>query len=61
MTEFAGAMTQTPHDLEQRAGSVGVPVAIAEVAVLADGGLHRGPSPKRTVSALQWPDRCACR
>jgi fatty-acyl-CoA synthase len=51
MTEFAGAMTQTPHDVEQRAGSAGVPVALAEVAVLADGGLHRGPSPTGEIVA----------
>ena len=44
MTEFAGAITQTPWNLEQRPGSVGVPVALAEVAVLADGKIHRGPS-----------------
>ena len=45
MTEFAGAITQTPWDREQRSGSVGLPVALAEVAVLADGKIHRGPSP----------------
>ena len=41
MTEFAGAITQTPWDREQRQGSVGGPVALAEVAVLAGG---RNPS-----------------
>ena len=45
MTEFAGAITHTPWDREQRPGSVGLPVALAEVAVLADGKIHRGPSP----------------
>ncbi len=44
MTEFAGAITQTPHDREQRFGSVGLPAALAEVAVLAGGQIHRGPS-----------------
>jgi fatty-acyl-CoA synthase len=44
MTEFAGAVTQTPHDREQRFGSGGIPVALAEVAVLANGEIHRGPS-----------------
>jgi fatty-acyl-CoA synthase len=51
MTEFAGAITQTPHDLGQKAGSVGVPVALAEAAVLADGRLHRGPSPTGEIVA----------
>jgi fatty-acyl-CoA synthase len=45
MTEFAGAITSTPHDRTQPAGSVGLPVALVEVAVLADGAIHRGPSP----------------
>ena len=45
MTEFAGAITSTPHDRAQPAGSVGLPVALVEVAVLADGIIHRGPSP----------------
>ena len=45
MTECAGAITQTPHNLGQKPGSVGVPVALAEIAVLADGRLHHGPSP----------------
>jgi fatty-acyl-CoA synthase len=51
MTEFAGAITQTPHNLGQEAGSVGVPVALAEVAVLADGRLHHGPSPTGEILA----------
>jgi fatty-acyl-CoA synthase len=45
MTEFAGAITQTPWDRQQRPGSVGLPAALAEVAVLAGGQIHRGPSP----------------
>jgi fatty-acyl-CoA synthase len=45
MTECAGAITQTPHNLGQKPGSVGVPVALAEIAILADGRLHRRPSP----------------
>ena len=46
MTECAGAITQTPHNLGQKPGSVSVPVALAELAVLAGGRLHRdGPSP----------------
>ena len=44
MTEFAGAITQTPHDREQHFGSGGIPVALAEIAVLANGQIHRGPS-----------------
>ena len=51
MTEFAGAITQTPWNREQRAGSVGLPVALAEVAVLADGEIHRGPSPTGEILA----------
>jgi fatty-acyl-CoA synthase len=45
MTEFAGAITQTPTTLGQKPGSVGVPVAAAEVAVLAGGKLYTGASP----------------
>ena len=45
MTEFAGAFAHTPWDHEQRAGSGGIAVALAELAVLADGEIHRGPSP----------------
>ena len=44
MTEFAGSITQTPHDRAQELGSAGVPVMLAEVAVLADGEVHLGPS-----------------
>jgi fatty-acyl-CoA synthase len=44
MTEFAGAMTHTPHDRDQHSGSGGIPVALAEIAVLADDTIHRGPS-----------------
>jgi fatty-acyl-CoA synthase len=44
MTEFAGAVTQTPHDRAQRFGSGGIPVALAEIAVLANDEIHRGPS-----------------
>jgi fatty-acyl-CoA synthase len=51
MTEFAGATTQTPHNLGQKPGSVGFPVALAEVAVLAGGELHRGPSPTGEIVA----------
>ncbi len=51
MTEFAGAITQTPHNLGQKPGSAGFPVALAEVAVLAGGQLHRGPSPTGEIVA----------
>ena len=51
MTEFAGAITQTPTTLSQQFGSVGVPVAGAEVAVLAGGEIHRGPSPSGEILA----------
>ena len=51
MTEFAGAITQTPHDRGQRAGSAGVPVALAETAVLAGGRLYRGASPTGEIVA----------
>jgi fatty-acyl-CoA synthase len=51
MTEFAGAITQTPWDREQRQGSVGSPVALAEVAVLAGGQIHRGASPSGEILA----------
>ncbi len=44
MTEFGGSITQTPHDRAQEAASAGLPVALAEVAVLAGGELHLGPS-----------------
>ncbi len=51
MTEFAGAITQTPWDREQRPGSVGLPNALVEVAVLAGETLHRGPSPTGEIVA----------
>ena len=51
MTEFAGAITQTPTNFEERLGSVGVPVALAEVAVLSGGALYRGPSPSGEILA----------
>jgi fatty-acyl-CoA synthase len=51
MTEFAGAITQTPWNLEERPGSVGPPVALVEVAVLSGGQLHRGPSPSGEILA----------
>ena len=51
MTEFAGAITQTPGGFEERPGSVGPPVALVEVAVLAGGVLHQGPSPSGEICA----------
>ena len=46
MTEYAGAITQVPHDKAPDGGAVGLPVALAEVAVLAGGKIHRDvPSP----------------
>ncbi len=51
MTEFAGAITQTPYDREQRFASVGLPVALGEVAVLAGGVIHTGPSPTGEILA----------
>ena len=51
MTEFAGAITQTPHGFGQKEGSVGVPVALAEAAILADGRLYHGPSPTGEIVA----------
>jgi fatty-acyl-CoA synthase len=44
MTEFGGSITQTPHDRAQEPASAGLPVALAEVAVLAGGEVHLGPS-----------------
>ncbi len=44
MTEFAGAITQTPWDRGQRFGSVGLPAALAEVAVLCGDTVHQGSS-----------------
>ena len=52
MTEFAGAITQTPWDRQQRSGSVGLPAALVEVAVLAGGQIHRGSSPTGEILAL---------
>jgi fatty-acyl-CoA synthase len=37
MTEFAGAITHVPYDKSGDPGSVGLPVALAETAVLIDG------------------------
>lgn len=46
MTEYAGAITQVPYDKMPDGAAVGLPVALAEVAVLADGKIHRsGPTP----------------
>ncbi|MDB5547513.1 MAG: long-chain-fatty-acid--CoA ligase [Tardiphaga sp.] len=45
MTEFSGAITQVPHDKSPDGAAVGLPVALAQFAVLADGQLHHGPSP----------------
>ncbi len=45
MTEFAGAITQVPHNKAPDGAAVGLPVALAKFAVLADGKLHHGPSP----------------
>ena len=41
MTEFAGSITQTPHDRAQESASAGLPVALAEVAVLSGAGASR--------------------
>jgi fatty-acyl-CoA synthase len=41
MTEFAGAVTQVPFDKSPDGFAVGLPVALAQVAVLADGRIHR--------------------
>ena len=51
MTEFAGAITQTPWNRGQRPGSVGLPAALVEVAVLSGGTIHRGPSPDGEILA----------
>ena len=46
MTEYAGAITQVPHDKTPDGAAVGLPVALAEVAVLAGGKIHHEtPSP----------------
>jgi fatty-acyl-CoA synthase len=39
MTEFAGAITHVPHDKTADTGSVGLPVALAETAILIDGAI----------------------
>jgi fatty-acyl-CoA synthase len=44
MTEFAGSITQTPHDRAQEPGSASVPTALAELAVLVGDEVHLGPS-----------------
>ena len=67
MTEFAGAFAHTPWGHEQRAGSGGIAVALAEPAVLADGEIHRGSSPpgeflragRRRFPAISTRDRSA--
>jgi fatty-acyl-CoA synthase len=41
MTEFCGAITQVPYDKSPDGVAVGLPVALADVAVLADGRIHR--------------------
>lgn len=43
MTEYAGAITQVPHDKAPDGAAVGLPIALAEVAVLADGKIHTAP------------------
>jgi fatty-acyl-CoA synthase len=43
MTEFAGAITQVPFDKSPDGFAVGLPVALAQVAVLADGSIHHEP------------------
>ncbi len=44
MTEFGGSITQTPYDRSQEPGSAGLPVALAETAVLVGDEIHLGPS-----------------
>jgi len=44
MTEFGGSITQTPHDRSQEPRSAGLPVALAETAVLVGDEIHLGPS-----------------
>jgi len=51
MTEFAGGISQTQWDFDERPGSVGPPVAMVEVAVLSGGVLHSGPSPSGEILA----------
>jgi len=55
MTETAGALTQTPHDKGQEPASGGIPVALAEMAVLAGGNVHRGPSTPTGEILLRGP------
>jgi fatty-acyl-CoA synthase len=46
MTEFSGAIAQVHHDVMPDGAAVGLPLAQVEVAVLADGVLHRtAPTP----------------
>jgi len=45
MTEFAGAASQTPLDRRQPLGAVGIPLPLAELAVLADGEIHLRDTP----------------
>lgn len=45
MTEFAGAASQTPVDRQQPLGAVGIPLPLAELAVLADGEIHLRDTP----------------
>ena len=42
MTEYSGAITQVPHDKQPDAASVGLPVALTRVGVLADGTIYEG-------------------
>lgn len=44
MTEFGGSITQTPYDRVQEPLSAGLPVALAEIVVLAGGEVHLGSS-----------------
>jgi fatty-acyl-CoA synthase len=45
MTEFAGAASQTPLDRAQPPSAVGIPLPLAELAVLADGEIHVRDTP----------------
>jgi fatty-acyl-CoA synthase len=42
MTEYSGAITQVPYDKKPDGSAVGLPVALAQVAVLVDGRIHHG-------------------
>jgi fatty-acyl-CoA synthase len=42
MTEYSGAITQVPYDKKPDGAAVGLPVALAQVAVLVDGRIHQG-------------------